>query len=201
MPLASVFIDARSAGAKLPRHLVTVEQAASKWKGSHEVLLVDDTGDRRLPPLAHRHQARLLSTTSPLLGSRLNAAVAASQGERLLFPGTLTRDELVWLGESLSADERGLLCDAAVMRRKRRGRLQRWWSWLTRATTRDTFWVARDWFERIGGFDPQLDSEALSDLLERLRACGANVCYSGNAGAERKALCPPQGGHSRVGRE
>jgi len=33
----------------------------------------------------------------------------------------------------------------------------------------------RSWFERIGGCDPALDADALSDLIERLRACQARI--------------------------
>jgi hypothetical protein len=175
MSLPSVFLDARTAGAQLPRNLITFEQAARQWQGGYELLLVDDTGDRRLPALARRHQAMLLSCSAPTLGSRLNAAVDASHGEVLLFPGLGARRAADWLSHRLAEVEMDRQWDAAVLPLHDLGRLMRWWSWLHRASPRDTFWVAREWFERIGGFDPQLGSDALPDLLERLRACQARV--------------------------
>lgn len=175
MSLPSVILDARTAGAQLPRSLVTLEQAAGQWLGGYELLLVDDTGDRRLPDLARRHQAILLSCSAPNLGYRLNAAVDASHGDVLLFPGLGARRAVDWLGHRVAEGEMGRQWDAAVLPLNHQGRMMRWWSGLHRTSPRDTFWVAREWFERIGGFDPQLGSDALPDLLERLRACQARV--------------------------
>ncbi|MCE8021701.1 hypothetical protein HOP51_16515 [Halomonas sp. MCCC 1A11036] len=174
MPLSSVILDARSAGAKLPRNLVSFEQAARRWQGIYELLLVDDTGDHRLPALAQRYRATLLSCGSTPLGSRLNAAVRASRGELLLFPGLADRRAMNWLSHWLVEIEPGEQWDAAILPVRRHGWLRRWWL-LQRPSPLDTFWVVRTWFERIGGFDPQLGSDALPDLLERLRACQARV--------------------------
>ncbi|QTP57538.1 hypothetical protein HNO53_01625 [Billgrantia antri] len=174
MTLASVIFDARAAGAKLPRSLVLFEQAARHWQGGYELLLVDDTGDRRLPDLAQRYQAILISCGSATLGSRFNAAVAASRGNVLLFPGLGDRRAANWLSHRLIDLELANGWDAAVLPVQRHSWL-RWWWLLQRPSPLDTFWVAREWFERIGGFDPQLGSDALPDLLERLRACQARV--------------------------
>ncbi|MCE8016904.1 hypothetical protein HOP62_12575 [Halomonas sp. MCCC 1A17488] len=176
MPLASVIFDARAAGAKLPRSMVLFEQAARRWQGGYELLLVDDTGDRRLPDLAQRYQVMLVSCSAANLGSRFNAAVRVSRGDVLLFPGLGDRRAVDWLSLRLIdldlEPESGW--DAAVLPVRRHSWL-RWWWLLQRPSPLDTFWVARDWFERIGGFDPQLGSDALPDLLERLRACQARV--------------------------
>ncbi|MGR2740610.1 hypothetical protein ACUY1T_19360 [Billgrantia sp. Q4P2] len=174
MTLSSVIFDARAAGAKLPRNLVIFEQAARRWQGGYELLLVDDTGDRRLPALAQRHQATLLSCSSSTLGSRLNAAVRASRGEVLLFPGLGDRRVADWLSQRLIDVELDSHWDAAVLPVRRHSWI-RWWWLLQGPSPCDTFLVARPWFERIGGFDPQLGSDALPDLLERLRACQARV--------------------------
>ncbi|MGR4066560.1 hypothetical protein [Billgrantia sp. C5P2] len=174
MSLASVIFDARTAGARLPRSLVIFEQAARRWQGGHELLLVDDTGDRRLPSLAQRHQAVLLSCGSASLGSRFNAAVGASRGDILLFPGQEDRRAADWLSHRLADVELAGDWDAAVLPMRRHSWL-RWWGLLQRLSPMDTYWVARSWFDRIGGFDPQLGSDALPDLLERLRACQARV--------------------------
>lgn len=174
MTLSSVLFDARTAGAKLPRNLVIFEQAARRWQGGYELLVVDDTGDRRLPALAQRHQATLLSCSSATLGSRLNAAVRASRGEILLFPGLGDRRVAAWLSQRLIDVELDSRWDAAVLPVRRHSWI-RWWWLLQGPSPRDTFLVARPWFERIGGFDPQLGNDALPDLLERLRACQARV--------------------------
>ena len=73
----------------------------------------------------------------------------------------------------------------------------RWWNWLQRAASEDTYWVERAWFELIGGFDPQLDGDAPTDLLARLRACGARIWLAGDDTARHKTQCPSQDGHCR----
>jgi hypothetical protein len=197
MPTYSAILDARTAGAQLPRNLVAFDRAAGNWKDTHELLLVDDTGDRRLPDLARRHRAALLPCTAPTQGARLNAAVDASRGELLLFPGLVDQRAAKWLSDWLLEVEVKSTWDAAVLPLHRHGRLLRWWSWMQRAASGDTFWVARGWFELIGGFDPQLDSEAPADLLDRLRACGARIWRADDDTARHKVQCPPQGGHCR----
>ncbi|MGQ4878301.1 hypothetical protein ACOJCM_06975 [Billgrantia sp. LNSP4103-1] len=179
MTLPSVFLDARTAGAQLPHNLLSLGQAARQWQGGYELLLVDDTGDRRLPDLARRHQAILLPCSAPTLGRRLNAAVGASHGEVLMFPGLGACHAIDWLSQRMAEFELGRKWDAAVSPLYRQRRTRRWWSWLHKTSPRDTFWVAREWFERIGGFDPQLGCDALPDLLERLRACQARVVFHG----------------------
>ncbi|MGY6565825.1 hypothetical protein [Halomonas sp. KM-1] len=197
MPTYSAILDARTAGAQLPRNLMAFDRVTGNWKNAHELLLVDDTGDRRLPDLARRHRATLLPCTASTQGARLNAAVDASHGELLLFPGQVDRRLVEWLSDWLPEVEAERTWDVAVLPVHRQGRLLRWWSWTQRATAGDTFWVARGWFELIGGFDPQLDSDAPADLLARLRACGARIWLASDDTARHKAQCPPQGGHCR----
>ncbi|OUE40047.1 hypothetical protein BZY95_14965 [Billgrantia desiderata SP1] len=193
MPTYSVILDARTAGAQLPRTLVAFDRAAGSWKDAHELLLVDDTGDRRLPDLAQRHHATLLPCTAATQGARLNAAVGASHGELLLFPGLVNRRVIDWLPEV----EAERTWDAAVLPVQRQGRLLRWWNWLQRAASEDTYWVERAWFELIGGFDPQLDGDAPTDLLARLRACGARIWLASDDTVRHKTQCPSQDGHCR----
>ncbi|MCE8014187.1 hypothetical protein [Billgrantia desiderata] len=197
MPTYSVILDARTAGARLPRNLVAFDRAAENWKYAHELLLVDDTGDRRLSDLAQRHQATLLPCTAITQGARLNAAVAASHGELLLFPGLIDRRATEWLGDWLPEVEAKRTWDAAVLPVHRHGRLLHWWSWMRRAAPGDTYWVERAWFELIGGFDPQLDGDAPTDLLARLRACGARIWLASDDTARHKTQCPSQDGHCR----
>ena len=174
MPI-SLILDARTAGSQLPRTLHILGQVARHWPGGHELLLVDDTDSGRMVALAQRYHAIRIQCTAPTLGCRFNAAVAASQGRVLLFPGRVDRRFSVWLSPRLAMVESERQWDVAVLSARPPRRLVRWLSWLHRASPRDTYWVAREWFERIGGFDPQLDDDALPDLLERMRACQARV--------------------------
>ena len=174
MPI-SLFLDARTAGPQLPHMLHALGHLARQWPGGYELLLVDDTENESLASLAQQYHATLVTSTAPTLGCRFNTAVAASQGRVLLFPGSVGQPLSTWLGQRLATVEGEREWDVAVLLARPPRPLMRWFRWLQRASPLDTFWVARTWFERIGGCDPQLDSEALPDLLERLRACQARV--------------------------
>lgn len=174
MPI-SLFLDARTAGPQLPHMLHALERLARQWPGGYEFLLVDDTENDSLASLAQQYHATLVTSTASALGCRFNTAVTASQGRVLLFPGSVGQPLSTWLGRRLAMVEGEREWDVAVLLARPRRPMARWLRWRQRASPLDTFWVARAWFERIGGFDPQLDSEALPDLLERLRACQARV--------------------------
>lgn len=170
----SIFLDARSTGTVLPRRLVALRRLLQDRNGHVELLLVDDTGDPRLPGLAHRVGARQLPCASEPLGGRLNAAVARSQGLVLVFPGATLPKPTEWLPEAIAAIEHHSW-DAIVLPARPRSLATRLWHWLCRTSPADTLCVAREWFDRIGGFDPSLGLSALPELLERLRACQARV--------------------------
>ncbi|PMR77111.1 hypothetical protein [Billgrantia endophytica] len=171
--LISVLLDARSSGAQLPRQLSSLHKASQSWKG-YELLIVDDTLDGRLPALASRYGVRLLPCAPAPLGNRMNTAVGASQGDLLLFPGLVARRSYHWLDDMISDVKHGAW-DVAILPARRQSVLFRLWGLLLRVSPTDTFCVTRDWFERIGGFDPGLEAEAVPELLERLHACQARV--------------------------
>ncbi len=178
MYASSILFDARSSGAQLPRHLSALKRDARYREGKRELLLVDDTGDQRLPGLASRFGVTLVPCRRCPLGERLNVAVAASQGELLLFPGGVLRGFHPWLDNQLS-DVGQQEWDAALLQVRRKSVLLRLLNWLYRSSPTDTFCVTRSWFERIGGFDPELEHEALPELIERLRACQARISVEG----------------------
>lgn len=174
MYASSILFDARTFGAQLPRHLGATQRTTRSRKGRHELLVVDDTGDHRLPGLASRFDVTLVSSPSCPLGERLNVAVAASHGELLLFPGLDQGGLHRWLANQLG-DLGGQEWDAVVLQARRQSALLRLLGRLHRASPTDTFCVTRGWFDRIGGFDPVLEHDALPELIERLQACQARV--------------------------
>lgn len=174
MSASSILFDARSFGALLPRHLGALQRVTHWGSGKHELLVVDDTGDRRLPGLASRFGVTLVHTHRCPLGERLNIGVAASRGELLLFPGQVLGGFHRWL-DGQFGNLRAKEWDAVVLQARQQSLLLRILSRLHRASPTDTFCVTRDWFERIGGFDPLLEHDALPELIERLQACQARV--------------------------
>ncbi|MCE9682427.1 hypothetical protein [Halomonas alkalisoli] len=177
MCTSSVLLDARSFGAQLPRHLDALHRVMRYGGGRHEVLVVDDTGDRRLPGLACRFDVTLIFSRPCPLGERLNVAVAASHGELLFFPGLGQGGFHRWLANQLG-DLGRQEWDAVVLQVRRQSALMRLVRLLSRlhwASPTDTFCVTRGWFDRIGGFDPVLEHDALPELIERLQACQARV--------------------------
>lgn len=171
--LISLVMDARTSGARLPRQLDALRQAARQLPQRTELLLVDDTGDPRLPVLANRHGARFTDCGPAPLGSRLNAAVGLAEGTVLVFPLTPERLRPGWLTElveSLADQTR----EAVVMTRRLPQAL-RLLNHLMGRQQAGILAVERSWFERIGGFDTTLDERALPDLIARLHACHARV--------------------------
>ncbi|MFB9147471.1 hypothetical protein ACFFU2_13220 [Halomonas alkalicola] len=169
-----ILIDARSAGSRLPRQLAVVAPLARA--DTFFLGIIDDTGDARLPRMAHRYGARLLSVLPAPLGQRINDAIAHSQGPVLIFPGigNATSSEAL---SRLAAEVAAGRVDVALLPTLQRGPLWRLLAWLRlgRLPRGEGLCLSRAWFERIGGCDPELDDAALDELLERLRACGART--------------------------
>ncbi|MGJ7459104.1 hypothetical protein ACR80S_14855 [Halomonas sp. MA07-2] len=169
-----IFIDARSAGSRLPRQLAVVAPLASTDATPFALRIIDDTGDPRLPRIAQHFGARLLGVSPAPLGQRINDAIARSSGEVLVFPsiGNATSAEAL---EQLATEVAKGRFDAALMPTLHRGSLQRLLAWIRRLPHGEGLCLSRTWFERIGGCDAALDDAALDELLERLHACGARV--------------------------
>lgn len=169
-----ILIDARSAGSRLPRQLSVVAPLARTETFS--LAIIDDTGDARLPRMAHRYGARLLSVIPAPLGQRLNDAIARSPGPLLIFPGIGSVSSAETLSR-LAAEVAAGRVDVALLPTLQRGPLRGLLAWLRRSRLPrgEGLCLSRAWFERIGGCDPELDDDALDELLERLRACGART--------------------------
>lgn len=173
----SLILDVRTAGSRLPRQLHALQRLMRAMAGHIELLVADDTGDTRLPRLTQRYGVRLCPCEGTPLGDRFNAAVARSQGDVLVFPMSGSRLSHHWLqlaAERITRQQ----WDAVVLTLHPVGRLAP----LTRLRRRlhsqpssDVLCVSRLWFERIGGFDPALDLDALPNLLNRLQACQARI--------------------------
>ncbi|MGM0636753.1 MAG: hypothetical protein ACQET4_00540 [Pseudomonadota bacterium] len=175
-----ILIDARSAGAHLPRQLAIIASLARADPAPFSLRIINDTGDPRLPRIAQRYGARLISVSPAPLGQRLNDAIARCNGDVLVFPGIgdgTSPEVLLQLAHEVAASE----VDAALLPTLRRGPLQRLLARIRRLPRGEGLCLSRNWFERIGGFDPGHDDDALDELLVRLRACGARV----KAGAPR----------------
>ncbi|WP_299312516.1 hypothetical protein [uncultured Halomonas sp.] len=172
---ACILIDARSAGARLPRQLaVMAPLAQAAGDVTFTLWVLDDTGDVRLPRIAQRFGARLVSTAPLPLGQRLNEAIASSNGDILVFPGignATGAEALARLAAEVAAGK----LDAATLPTRHAGRLARLLARLRRLPRGDGLCLSRNWFERIGGCDPELDERALGELLERLQACGVRI--------------------------
>lgn len=169
-----ILIDARSTGPRLPRQLAVVAPLVRADATPFSLRIIDDTGDPRLPRIAYRFGARLVSVPPAPLGQRLNDAIALSSGEVLIFPGIgiiTSAEALSRLAAEVAADE----CDAALLPTLHLGPLQRLLARVRRLPHSEGLCLSRSWFERIGGCDPGHDEGALNELLERLRACGARV--------------------------
>lgn len=174
MIVCSILLDARSMGARLPRRLAALRPLRQRHDLHTEVLVADDTDDPRLLRLANRHDARIVPTEGTPLGDRFNTAFTHSHGEALLFPAGWLTIPASWL-ETALADIEHHRQDAVVLTASSPNTLNRLWQRLRHRTPADTLCISRIWFERIGGCDPALDLEALSDLIERLRACPARI--------------------------
>ncbi|WP_163558997.1 glycosyltransferase family A protein [Halomonas sp. NO4] len=170
----SLILDVRTAGHRLPRQLHALQRLARHLAEPIELLATDNTGDARLPRLMQRYGARLLPCQGTPLGDRLNTAVARSQGSVLVFPAPDLRLPHHWLARAAEriAHQQG---DVMIFASRSLGPLDRLRRRLQGQPPTETLCVARPWFERIGGFDPALDLDAVTNLLERLRACQARI--------------------------
>lgn len=168
---ATLFIDARSAGARLPRELSLVAPLAIDR--DLELIVIDDTQDTRIIRIASRYKARHVRLCGLPLGKRLNTAIADTSSSVLVFPllGCIASTRtLLQLIQRIAAGE----VDAVTLLDRAPGLLAR----LLRPHKPAPIvgiCMARHWYERLGGCDPQLDRDALNDLVERLRHCGARL--------------------------
>lgn len=171
-----IFIDSRRGFSRLSSCLATISQAASRVTVPVTIVLIVDKARARLVLLAERHGARLVQLPPGPRGQRYNTSANAVTADVLVFVDPVTELPEDWLAHA----ERALLeqhKDVVALG------ADGWSSpaWLRlfyRHRSRTlALCIKRTWFERVGGFDPTLDTSAERDLLGRLMACHAHILH------------------------
>ncbi|WP_431024634.1 hypothetical protein [Halomonas sp. H5] len=165
-----IIIDACLMATWLPRQLPGLRHLHRQHVGQLDIHVVSESNQPRLRALSRRFGLALEVVPEPTAGARGNRVVQSTQGDLLLFPSPQYGLPPQWLARlaTLPDDWDALLFTPPADAWRP---LQRFW----RTPVTGTLCVRRDWFERLGGFDPTLDSEAPQDLLARLRACHARI--------------------------
>ncbi|MBR2513076.1 MAG: glycosyltransferase family 2 protein [Halomonas sp.] len=164
-------VDALVTGARLPRHLHSIRQSGHS---DHlvPIIVTHTRADNRLADLEQRYQVHCVITPLRPLGARLNQAAYISQAEWLVIALKKKNiapeqwDEIIPQLDTSSLD--ALIIVSAPPRFSSR-LLQRFMG--SAITVPPYIAIRRAWLERLGGFDPELDEQALIDLLQRLYAC------------------------------
>ncbi|WP_251309406.1 hypothetical protein [Halomonas sp. NCCP-2165] len=165
-----IIIDACLMATWLPRQLPGLRHLRRHHAGQLDIHVVSESYQPRLQALSRRFGLTLEVVPEPTAGARSNRLVQGTQGELLIFPSPQYGLPPQWLSRLTSgADD----WDALLFTPPQRA--WRPWQRLWRTPATGTLCVRRDWFERLGGFDPSLDRQAHQDLLARLRACHARI--------------------------
>lgn len=167
-----VIIDTRRGYSRLGRCLRAIASAVTGIHGTIDIILVADRIRSRLVTLAEQYRARIVKLPAGPRGQRYNTIANSVQTETLIFIDATAEVPPGWLVHVEDA-------------------LQTHWNAVTLTTqSRFSTWLARfsypagrtmalavkrAWFERVGGFDPDLDNAAERDLVSRLMACHAQV--------------------------
>ncbi len=170
----SVIIDFRRGYNRVERCLLSLEKLAQRIDGYVSCWLVLDRPRLSLGKLAERYGARTLTLPGLARGARLNAAANSSNGDILVFIESHSELSDQWL---LDVDQalRMQAWDALAVTIEQ-WPISAWLQLIGRGRLQiQIFAVRRVWFERLGGFDPDLESQAERDLLGRLQACHARV--------------------------
>lgn len=170
-PTGTLLIDARSAGARLPRELALVAPLAADH--TFELTVIDDTHDPRIARIARRYTAHHVPLSRASLGERLTTGIQHASGSVLVFPrlGCINSTRtLLRLARRVSSGE----VDAMILSGTAPSLLARLFRH-KKPVPIAGICLARQWYERLGGCDPLLDRDVLDDLVERLRLCGARL--------------------------
>lgn len=164
-------VDASVVGACLPRHLRSIRQSGL---AEHLVSVIVTAAflDERFATLEHRFHAHCLVTPEKKLGARLNQAAYVSQAEWLLV--AMHKQVLpsqLWPLLYPELDTQTL--DALIISAMTPRLPERLWQQLRgpNAALPPYMAISRTWLESLGGFDPELEVTAMTDLLQRLHAC------------------------------
>ncbi|WP_434983953.1 hypothetical protein [Vreelandella zhaodongensis] len=170
MGMACFIVDASVTGALLPRHLRAIRQTGLVDL-TLPVIVTGTTVDPRLSYMEQRYQVHCLITPSLPLGARINQAAYASQADWLLIAMQQQPLEAKFWGlffPQLGACTLDVFFIGSDLPRLSERLRQRF---LGAATAVPPYIaIRRAWLERIGGLDPELDTPALTDLLQRLYA-------------------------------
>ncbi|EPC00289.1 hypothetical protein L861_07270 [Litchfieldella anticariensis FP35 = DSM 16096] len=169
-----IIVDSRLMASRLPRCLATLKSAIQRFPGRVEIRVVSEDANPRLARLSRRFDARFEAIPQPSVGARGNEAAHRSPAEALVFPAPRGKLIDTWLTRAdalLSGQQWDAVLFLSHDTTLPRGLVRLWRTTISPGT----LCVHRDWFERIGGFDPALDETAYQDLVTRLRACQARV--------------------------
>lgn len=169
-----ILVDSRLMGAHLPRCLATLSESIRRHPTRVDIQVIGTEEDPRLTTLSRRFGAHFTVCDLDTIGARGNALVRASPASILVFLSPQGRLRSDWLGrlDDLLQHQQWDVVIFQPHAPLLMTTLRRLWHV---ATPPGTLCVARQWFERIGGFDPGLDDTAHEDLVERLRACHARI--------------------------
>lgn len=174
-------IDAMVTGAMLPRHLKSIRESGIV----DHLLPILVTGTRphvRLTLIEQRYHTHCLITPTKSLGARLNQAAFKSQAEWLII--ALQKQPLpASLWGSLYPQLNAYMLDVITIGLAKPTLTERILRRLLANALLLPPYIAvrRAWFERLGGFDPELDElNAIKDFLQRLHACSTRLkSYNG----------------------
>lgn len=174
-------VDAMVTGAMLPRHLKSIRDSGV---ADHllPILVTSIHPHARFNAIEQRYRTHCLITPTLPLGARLNKAAFTSQAEWLII--ALQKKPLsAGLWGSLYPQLNTYTLDALFIGLEQPTLLTRILRrYLASAQLLPPYIaIRRTWFERLGGFDPELDDEgALDDFLQRLHACPTRLkTYNG----------------------
>ncbi|WP_458526585.1 hypothetical protein [Onishia taeanensis] len=170
----SIIVDSRLMGAQLPRCLATLSEALKRHPAKVDIQVIDTADNARLTALSRRFGGRFTVCDQDTIGARGNVLARSTSATTLIFLSPHGRLRSDWLGQVSDLLEHQQW-DAVIFQPTTPmliTTLRRLWHM---ADPPGTLCVARQWFERIGGFDPALDDTALEDLVDRLRACHARI--------------------------
>ncbi|MYL22911.1 hypothetical protein GLV89_03760 [Halomonas alkaliantarctica] len=164
-------LDALVTGAQLPRHLVSIRSPQAEMADA-PVVITTLQPDLRLMRLQKRYHSQSLVTPTLSLGARLNYAVDRLNAEWVII--ALQKSPIppeAWV--ALHAKLNVYLIDAVLIGLPTPALPKRLLQRFVAAVQAHPPYLAirRGWLEQLGGFDPELDDEAIRDIIHRLNVC------------------------------
>lgn len=175
-------VDAMVTGEMLPRHLKSIRESEV---ADHllPILVTSTQAHPRLSSIEQRYHTHCLVTPALPLGARLNKASFACQAEWLII--ALQKQPLpASLWGSLYPQLNNYSLDALIIGLAQPSLSERILRRLLASALLLPPYIAvrRAWFERLGGFDTELDIDStINDFLKRLHDCPTRLkTYSGH---------------------